>query len=63
MTDAVKDFPKGTVMSIYGFGGRSGSYTKTGNRGKDGWRNTRTFEKVSTSSLMYDAKSITASKR
>lgn len=63
VTDAVKGFPKGTVMSIYGFGGRSGSYTKTGNRGKDGWRNTRTFERVSTSSLMYDAKSITASKR
>lgn len=62
---AAKDYPKGTVVTTFGFGGSSESYTKTGAAGKDGWRNVRTFEKTDSASvLLYrDTTSISASKR
>lgn len=60
---AAKDYPKGTVLTTFGFGS-SGSYTKTGAAGKDGWRNTRTFEKTDTASILLysNATSISANK-
>lgn len=55
VVEAAKQFPKGTVMHIRdnSIGYSATFYIKTGNAGKDGWRNGETFEKgFETSSIL-----------
>lgn len=62
---AAKGYPKGTVMTTFGFGGSGGSFVKTGAAGKDGWRNVENYTKTDTASILVysNVTSVSARKR
>lgn len=65
LVDAANGYPKGTIVTTYGFGGAGGSYEKTGGVGRSGWRNISTYERESTASIFLysNIREVSASRR